>query len=113
MKVAGSGFGRSCSMRSMTDAPAACARPATRRATDPRRRDASALVTRPTSAARSVVGGCGGIKGYVSIVAVMRRPRRTTTKRRPRPRVPLPRQTGGVHEDKKKRPWRQRKHKHR
>ena len=27
------------------------------------------------------------------------------------PRVPLPRQTGGVHEDKSKRPWRRRKHK--
>jgi hypothetical protein len=25
--------------------------------------------------------------------------------------VPLPRQTGGVHEDKTKRPWRERKHK--
>jgi len=25
--------------------------------------------------------------------------------------VPLPRQTGGVHEDKSKRPWRGRKHK--
>ncbi|HET9360348.1 MAG TPA: hypothetical protein VFO58_11395 [Vicinamibacterales bacterium] len=34
-------------------------------------------------------------------------------KRRPsRPRVPLPRQTGGIHEDKTKRPWRRRKHKH-
>jgi len=28
-----------------------------------------------------------------------------------RPRVPLPRQTGGAHEDKTKRPWRRRKHK--
>jgi hypothetical protein len=28
-----------------------------------------------------------------------------------RPRVPLPRQTGGVHEDKTKRPCRERKHK--
>jgi hypothetical protein len=27
------------------------------------------------------------------------------------PRVPLPRQTGGVHEDKTRRPWRRRKHK--
>jgi hypothetical protein len=27
------------------------------------------------------------------------------------PRVPLPRQTGGVHEDKTRRPWRERKHK--
>jgi hypothetical protein len=32
-------------------------------------------------------------------------------KRPSRPRVPLPRQTGGVHEDKSKRPWRRRKHK--
>jgi hypothetical protein len=39
-------------------------------------------------------------------------PRRATKARRPaRPRVPLPRQTGGVHEDKTKRPWRERKHK--
>ena len=29
------------------------------------------------------------------------------------PRAPLPRQTGGVHEDKSKRPWRRRKHKKR
>jgi hypothetical protein len=28
-----------------------------------------------------------------------------------KPRVPLPRQTGGVHEDKTKRPWQERKHK--
>jgi hypothetical protein len=28
-----------------------------------------------------------------------------------RPRVPLPRQTGGAHEVKTKRPWRRRKHK--
>jgi hypothetical protein len=28
-----------------------------------------------------------------------------------KPRVPLPRQTGGVHEDRTKRPWRRRKHK--
>jgi hypothetical protein len=27
------------------------------------------------------------------------------------PRAPLPRQTGGLHEDKTKRPFRQRKHK--
>jgi len=33
------------------------------------------------------------------------------SKRPARPRVPLPRQTGGVHEDKTKRPWRRRKHK--
>jgi len=40
--------------------------------------------------------------------------RRATTARRPaKPRVPLPRQTGGVHEDKTKRPWRERKHKKR
>ena len=29
----------------------------------------------------------------------------------PLPRAPLPRQTGGVHEDKTRRPFRQRKHK--
>ena len=34
-----------------------------------------------------------------------------TSARAPKPRVPLPRQTGGVHEDKTKRPWRERKHK--
>ncbi len=28
-----------------------------------------------------------------------------------RPRAPLPRQTGGAHEDKTRRPWRERKHK--
>ena len=28
-----------------------------------------------------------------------------------KPRVPLPRQTGGVHADKTTRPWRERKHK--
>jgi hypothetical protein len=39
-------------------------------------------------------------------------PRRAAKTRRPaKPRVPLPRQTGGVHEDKTKRPWRERKHK--
>jgi len=32
-------------------------------------------------------------------------------KSKPKPRVPLPKQTGGVHEDKTKRPWRRRKHK--
>jgi len=32
-------------------------------------------------------------------------------KKQARPRVPLPRQTGGAHEDKTKRPWRRRKHK--
>ena len=36
--------------------------------------------------------------------------RRATPKPR-RPRVPLPRQTGGRHEDKTRRPWRERKHK--
>jgi hypothetical protein len=30
---------------------------------------------------------------------------------RGKPRVPLPKQTGGAHEDKTKRPWRRRKHK--
>jgi hypothetical protein len=30
---------------------------------------------------------------------------------RAKPRVPLPRQTGGAHEDKTRRPWRRRKHK--
>jgi len=29
------------------------------------------------------------------------------------PRVPLPRQIGGRHEDKTRRPWRERKHKNR
>jgi hypothetical protein len=40
-------------------------------------------------------------------------PRRKSTKSKQpaKPRVPLPRQTGGVHEDKTKRPWRRRKHK--
>ncbi len=33
-----------------------------------------------------------------------------TGKTPPKPRVPLPRQTGGAHEDKTKRPWRRRKH---
>jgi hypothetical protein len=37
--------------------------------------------------------------------------RRKKAKKAARPRVPLPRQTGGVHEDKTKRPWRRRKHK--
>jgi len=36
--------------------------------------------------------------------------RRPKAKRPAKPRVPLPRQTGGVHEDKTKRPWRERKH---
>ena len=36
-------------------------------------------------------------------------PRKAT--RLKKPRVPLPRQTGGVHEDKTKRPYRERKHK--
>ena len=36
---------------------------------------------------------------------------RATKKKLAKPRVPLPRQTGGVHEVKSKRPWRQRKHK--
>jgi len=39
-------------------------------------------------------------------------PRRAKTPARPsKPRVPLPRQTGGAHEDKTRRPWRERKHK--
>ena len=37
--------------------------------------------------------------------------RRRKATRPAKPRVPLPRQTGGVHEDKSKRPWRERKHK--
>ena len=37
--------------------------------------------------------------------------RRRQSKKPTLPRVPLPRQTGGVHEDKTKRPWRRRKHK--
>jgi hypothetical protein len=40
-------------------------------------------------------------------------PRRATPKPRRLPRVPLPRQTGGRHEDKTRRPWRDRKHKKR
>jgi hypothetical protein len=42
----------------------------------------------------------------------MTRQARKTT-RPAKPRVPLPRQTGGAHEDKTKRPWRERKHKKR
>jgi hypothetical protein len=38
-------------------------------------------------------------------------PRPKKRKAPARPRVPLPRQTGGAHEDKTKRPWRRRKHK--
>jgi hypothetical protein len=40
-------------------------------------------------------------------------PRRKPAAPRPKklPRVPLPRQTGGAHEDKTRRPWRERKHK--
>jgi hypothetical protein len=37
--------------------------------------------------------------------------RRRSTKPPAKPRAPLPRQTGGVHEDKTRRPWRRRKHK--
>jgi hypothetical protein len=33
------------------------------------------------------------------------------TKKPALPRAPLPKQTGGAHEDKSKRPWRRRKHK--
>jgi len=36
---------------------------------------------------------------------------RSSSKRTPLPRAPLPRQTGGAHEDKTRRPWRERKHK--
>jgi hypothetical protein len=42
----------------------------------------------------------------------MPRPRKPKKRKKPAlPRAPLPRQTGGVHEDKSKRPWRRRKHK--
>jgi hypothetical protein len=41
------------------------------------------------------------------------KPRSRRAKSPALPRVPLPRQTGGVHEDKSKRPWRRRKHKKR
>jgi len=41
----------------------------------------------------------------------MKATRAKKSKRPARPRVPLPRQTGGMHEDKTKRPWRRRKHK--
>jgi hypothetical protein len=37
--------------------------------------------------------------------------RRPTASPRRLPRVPLPRQKGGQHEDKTRRPWRERKHK--
>jgi hypothetical protein len=40
-----------------------------------------------------------------------RKAKRPTGARTPLPRAPLPRQTGGAHEDKTKRPWRRRKHK--
>jgi len=39
------------------------------------------------------------------------RRRAGTRKRVPKVRVPLPRQTGGRHEDKTRRPYRRRKHK--
>jgi len=39
--------------------------------------------------------------------------RKTTRTAKPRMRVPLPRQTGGRHEDKTRRPFRRRKHKRR
>jgi len=39
-------------------------------------------------------------------------PTKSRKARKPKlPRAPLPRQTGGVHEDKRKRPFRKRKHK--
>lgn len=38
--------------------------------------------------------------------------RKKSTKGKPKlPRAPLPKQTGGVHEDKSKRPFRKQKHK--
>ena len=37
-------------------------------------------------------------------------PRTPSRQPKPRVRVPLPRQKGGVHEDKTRRPFRQRKH---
>jgi hypothetical protein len=37
--------------------------------------------------------------------------RSATVRVRRLPRVPLPRQKGGQHEDKTRRPWRERKHK--
>jgi len=37
--------------------------------------------------------------------------RRPKSKTPAKPRAPLPRQTGGIHEDKTRRPWRRRKHK--
>jgi hypothetical protein len=41
------------------------------------------------------------------------RPSRRRAKKPALPRVPLPRQTGGLHEDKTKRPLRKQKHKRR
>ena len=41
----------------------------------------------------------------------MARQRRPNSKKPKLPRAPLPKQTGGAHEDKTKRPWRRRKHK--
>ncbi|HET9703252.1 MAG TPA: hypothetical protein VFP85_04405 [Vicinamibacterales bacterium] len=41
-------------------------------------------------------------------------PRRPTTARKPKlPRAPLPKQTGGAHQDKSRRPLRKEKHKKR
>ncbi|HEY6508017.1 MAG TPA: hypothetical protein VIY56_08375 [Vicinamibacterales bacterium] len=37
--------------------------------------------------------------------------RKTTKLSRRLPRAPLPKKTGGAHEDKTRRPWRERKHK--
>jgi hypothetical protein len=37
--------------------------------------------------------------------------RKTTKPVRRLPRAPLPKQVGGAHEDKTRRPWRERKHK--
>ena len=41
------------------------------------------------------------------------KPAKSAGASRPLPRVPLPKQTGGAHEDKTKRPFRRRKHKKR
>ena len=56
---------------------------------------------------------CARVERHDTIVQFSRPMSRSSqkVKRRPaRPRIPLPRQTGGVHEDKTKRPWRRRKH---
>ena len=40
----------------------------------------------------------------------MAKKRRPNSKKPPLPRAPLPKQTGGAHEDKSKRPFRKEKH---